>query len=1061
VKPDDGAAAQDVAPDSGADPADVFEFPASSVQQRLWFLEQWESEGAVYNQPVVYRLSGALDIEALERSLREIVQRHEVLRTTFANDVGTIVQRVSSRQHLPVPLVDLANRPDREAELRRLLDNEVRQPFDLAAGPLVRARIFRMAPDDHVLSLTFHHVIFDGWSEDVLFRELQGLYEAFRNGRPSPLPELPIQYGDYAVWQSEQLAGPDLDRQLDYWKRQLNGLGVLELPVDRPHPAEQSYRGAERQVCVPPPLVPALMAVSRQEKATLFMVLAAALQVLLHRHSGQSDLAIGIVVSGRNRSELEGMLGCFVNTLVLRADLSGDPTFRQFLGRVRETARAAYAHQDLPFERVVEELPQRNVNRSPLFQVLFNQAPAAKEGVLGDLVVRRTRIDVGIAKFDLSLTLSADLRATGLDGWLEYNTDLFDAGTIDRFFDHYLTLLAGVGATPDARLSQLPLQTDAERQQLLVTWNDTAAEVPERLLHELVEAQAARTPERPAVRVGSVTVSYGELEARATQLAQILRARHIGRGQLVGLCVERGVDMLAALLGILKTGAAYVPLDPSFPEERLRFMADDAGLALLVSTTELARGFSVPRERQFLIDQEAAAIAAARGTPVPVDSATRQPADPAYVIYTSGSTGKPKGVVIPHRAVVNFLASMAREPGLRESDRLVAVTTLSFDIAVLELLLPLTIGAEVILASRDEAADGEALRALLESSHATVMQATPATWRLLLEAGWTGGPDFKALVGGESLPPSLAQQLTERAGELWNLYGPTETTVWSTCWRVRSPESGISIGRPIANTTVYVLDEHRQPCPIGVPGEIYIGGAGLALGYLHRAELTGERFIPDLFSATPGARLYRTGDRGRWLANGDLEHLGRLDFQVKVRGFRIELGEIESTLEAHEAVRQAVVVVRGNSPDETRLVAYLVFSRGHSATDSELRRFLRGSLPEYMLPNIFVELDQLPLTNNGKVNRLALPPPADEQRRDDQDYVAPRSETEKAIAAVWQEVLGVARVSVRDNFFELGGHSLLAAQVVARLARSPGYRLGLRSVVFETLEQLAAGVDVP
>jgi amino acid adenylation domain-containing protein len=613
-------------------------------------------------------------------------------------------------------------------------------------------------------------------------------------------------------------------------------------------------------------------------------------------------------------------------------------------------------------------------------------------------------------------------------------------------------------ADPKRRLSELSLLTEAERHQLVVELNRTGRDYPRQaLMQELFEGQARQAPEHTALRFGATALSYGELEGRANRIAQALRSRGVGRGQRVGLCVERGAEMLAAVLGILKAGAAYVPLDPAFPQERLRFMAEDAQLALLVSSSALAGSFGLPRERQLLLDTDAAALAAQSGERLAPDAALDAgPEDAAYVIYTSGSTGKPKGVVVPHRAVVNFLSSMAREPGLSADDVLVAVTTLSFDIAVLELQLPLTLGATVVIASREQAIDGHALKTLLEQTGATVMQATPVTWRLLLEAGWQGGKGFKALVGGEGLPQELAESLIASGIELWNMYGPTETTVWSTCARITDTARGITIGKPIANTTVYILDAHNNLCPIGVPGELCIGGEGVTLGYWNRPELTAERFIPDPFSTPPGARLYRTGDRARWRNDGTLEHLGRLDFQVKIRGYRIELGEIETAIARHAAIREVVAVAREDIPGDQRLVAYLVAENPPADWVDQLRAQLRAALPEYMVPSAFVVLDKLPLTPNAKIDRKALPAP-ERSASDEAAYVAPCTPTEEILAGIWAEVLKLERVGRDDNFFELGGHSLLAMQVAARVRGALGVDLPLRKIfATQTIANLAA-----
>jgi amino acid adenylation domain-containing protein len=1030
----------------------------SPAQQRLWFLDQVEADGAAYVIPFAARLSGFLDVPALERSLAMIVGRHESLRTTVVGVGGSAVQVVADPAPWALPVVDLEAEPD---QLRPRLREQAAGGFDLAKGPLFRAVLYRLRSDEHVLLLLQHHIVSDAWSMNILTRELAQFYGDHVAGRVPSLPHPTVQYRDFARWQRLWLPEEALARQLAYWRTTLEGAPfTLDLPTDRPRPPLESHRGAVYTFAVPRTVSEGVASLARREGVTVFMALLSAFHMLLERYTGQEDLLIGTPIAGRGRAELEGVIGLFLNTLVLRCNSSGGPTVREFLGRVREVCLGAYAHQDLSFEMLVENLrPERDPSRNPLFQVMFvlQNAPFRAADLPGLAV---TPVDVDRGASQLDLTLYVREAPDGLQGALEYATDLFDEGTIERLAGHWCSLLEGMVTSPERPVSELPLLTEAERRQVLVDWNATRRDYPATaLVHEMFEAQAERTPDRIAVRAGTAALSYAELDARAARMAHALRSRGVGRGQRVGLCIERGAEMLAAVLGVLKAGAAYVPLDPSFPEARLRFMADDARLSLLVSTDRLAGGFDLPAERQLLLDADADSIASAPTTRLPADESTARPDDPAYVIYTSGSTGKPKGVIVHHRVVVNFLASMALEPGLTADDVLVAVTTLSFDIAVLELQLPLTVGATVVVASSDEAADGHALRAVLEQHHATVMEATPATWRLLVDAGWPGGRSFKALIGGDRLPRELAQQLIERTGELWNMYGPTETTVWSTCWRVHKPELGISIGRPIANTAVYVLDPRGEPCPIGVPGEIYIGGDGVTLGYLHREELTAERFLADPYSDRPGARYYRTGDLGRWLPNGTLEHLGRLDFQVKLRGFRIELGEIETALDSHPSVKQAVVAIRGNSPDDTRLVAYVTFRPQESATGTELRRFLRKSLPDYMLPNVFMELEELPLTANGKVDRRALPAPALEQAGADREFVAPRSDVEKTIAAVWQEMLSVANVSVRDNFFELGGHSLLAARMAARLEQGAGYRLQLRSVIFETLEQIAAGVE--
>jgi surfactin family lipopeptide synthetase A len=1027
----------------------------SFAQQRLWFLDQVEMASTAYVIPWAMRLQGPLQAGALEGALGSIVARHESLRTTVANAEGRPVQNVSAVASFSLPVVAVSGAPGR---LGALLSEETHRGFDLVRGPLFRAVLYRLGPDEHVLLLLQHHIIADAWSVDVMLQELGILYRDRVRGRVSTLPELPVQYRDFSRWQREWLQGEALTHQLEYWRAQLTGAPqVLDLPADRPRPPMESHRGAIYSFTIPREVTERLGVLSRREGTTLFMVLLAAFDVLLWRYTGQEDLLVGTPVANRGRTELEGLIGLFVNTLVLRSDLSGNPTVQELLAQVRERCLDAYAHQELPLETLVENLrPERDLSRNPLFQVMLvlQNVPPHPFAAPG-LTVIPVKVDRGAAQLDL--TLYVQETPEGLKGTFEYATDLFDETTIERMAGHWRALLEAMLATPRCRLSDLPLLTEAERQQLLVDLNRTNKDYPRKaLLHELFEAQVQRAPERTALRVEATTLSYAELDARANRIAQALRARGVGRGQRIGLCVERGPDLLAGVLGILKAGAAYVPLDPAFPENRLRFMAEDAQLALLVSTAALAGSCGLPRARQLLLDTDAAVLAAQsdqRLTPAAALDARAE--DPAYVIYTSGSTGQPKGVVVPHRAVVNFLTSMAREPGLTAEDVLVAVTTLSFDIAVLELQLPLTVGATVVLASRDEASDGQALSALLEQHQATVMQATPVTWRLLLAAGWSGGTAFKALVGGEALPRDVADQLLARGVELWNLYGPTETTVWSTCAQITDTANGITIGRPIANTTVYILDAQQNLCPLGVPGELCIGGAGVALGYWNRPELTAERFIADPFSTPPGATLYRTGDRARWRHDGMLMHLGRLDDQVKLRGLRIELGEIEANLAAHPEVRQAAVHLWTVKANDVRIVACCVPAQAGVLAPVSLRKHLRARLPEYMVPQHFLLVEQIPLTPNGKVDRRRLPTPVlTESRLGRQE--APADAVETTLAEIWTKLIHPTRpISRSDKFFEMGGHSLLGLRALRQIEDQLGVRLEFRMLFQESLADLA------
>ena len=1038
---------------------EAFVFPVSFAQQRLWFLDQLEPESSFYNIPAAVRLTGPLNMAALKGSLNEIVRRHESLRTTFETINGEPAQVVVPSLDLALPMIDLGELPEsrREAELRRLVIEEGRRPFNLARSPLLRARLLRLRDSEYVLLLTMHHIISDDWSMGVFFQELTALYEAYSTGKPSPLPELPVQYADYTVWQREWLGGERLEQQLLYWKKQLSGsLPVLELPSDRPRPARQTFRGASQSLVLPKRLTDELKTLSQRERVTLFMTLLAAFQTLLSRYTGQEDILVGSPIANRKGIETEALIGFFLNTLVLRTDLSGDPTFRELLGQVREIALEAYAHQDLPFEKLVEELhPERSLSHTPLFQVLFvlrnTPQPAMK---LQGLTLSPLESDIGASKFDLNLFIVEE--AEGLKASLEFNTDLFDASTIKRMLGHFQVRLEGIVANPEQRLSALPLLTEPERHQLLVEWNDTSTDYPrQQCIHGLFETQVELTPDAVAVIFEDEQLTYGELNRRANQVAHYLRERGVGPEVRVGIIMERSVEMLVGLLGILKVGAAYVPLDPMYPQERLAFMLEDAEVPVLLTQQHLLESLPVHGAEVVCLDTDWKAIARESEENL-VGGATAD--NLAYVIYTSGSTGKPKGVQISHRALVNFLTSMRLQPGLASHDTLLAVTTLSFDIAGLELYLPLCVGARLVVASREVASDGVRLSERL--SDATVMQATPATWRLLLEAGWQGSERLKILCGGEALSRELANQLLERSAVLWNLYGPTETTIWSAAHKVEFNSGPVPIGRPIANTQFYLLDRHLQPVPIGVPGELYIGGAGLAQGYLHRPELTAERFIVNPFSAEAGARLYKTGDLARYLPSGEIEYLGRLDHQVKIRGFRIELGEVEAVLAGHKSVAENVVVTREDVPGEKRLVAYVISKQDEAPSVSELRSYLKERLPEYMVPSAFVQLEALPLTPNGKVDRRALPVPDQERPQLEKAFVAPRTATEEVVAGVWADVLRLEQVGVYDNFFDLGGHSLLATQVISRVRVALQVELSLHSLFEEpTVAGLAKRVE--
>jgi amino acid adenylation domain-containing protein len=1020
------------------------ELPVSFAQQRLWFLDRLEPGSPLYNIPAALEIAGRLDAAALAASLREVVRRHEALRTTFAARPAGPVQVVHPGMEIEFPVADLRDLPagEREEAAWRLATEEARRPFDLTRGPLMRALLIRLEEERHLAVLTVHHIVSDGWSMGVLVREIAALY-------PNPaavLPELPVQYADFAAWQRGRLQGEILERELAFWRQRLAGApAALDLLTDHPRPALQTFRGAQAPFRLGPEALAALRAAGKGAGLTLFMQILCAWELLLQCWTGQDALLVGSPIAGRQRPEVQGLIGMFVNTLVLRGDLTGEPTLGELLARVKETALAAFAHQEVPFGRLVEELHlQRDLARSPLFQALFILQPAAAEALeLPGLVLRPRDLDTGTAKFELSLQLAEGERE--VSGWIEFNTDLFERATAERMAAGLAVILEAFPGALGRPASELPVLAAAERRQLLGEWNATGRSWPgPALLHELFERQAARTPGAPAVSFGGESLTYRELDERANRLARALRRRGVGPEVKVGLCVERSAGMVAALLGILKAGGAYVPLDPGHPAERLALILEDSAVAVLVTEERLLA--ALPSHDAQVLLLEAIGDGEARPLePLAVEE------NLAYVIYTSGSTGRPKGVQLPHGAVVNFLRAMAERPGLGAEDVVPALTTLTFDIAGLEIYLPLAVGGRVEVLGREEAADGRRLAVRLAEAGATAVQATPATWRLLVTAGWRGIPGLKVFCGGEALPRDLADDLLARGAELWNVYGPTETAVYSTTGRVSPGEGPVLLGSPIANTGLYVVDPRFRLAPMGAAGELLIGGAGLARGYLGRPDLTAERFVPNPWSREPGARLYRTGDLVRWRPSGELEFLGRIDHQVKVRGFRIELGEIEAALLRHPAVAQAVVTA---GPD-SGLAAYVV-PAGEAPEISALREHLRRSLPEYMLPSGFVVLEALPLNPSGKVDRKALPAPGATGARREVAYADPRNELERTIAALWREVLGIDRVGADDNFFDLGGHSLLAAQVQMRLSDALGREVALLDLFrYPTVASLA------
>jgi amino acid adenylation domain-containing protein len=1029
--------------------------PLSYSQERMWLIQSLNPGTSAYNMASCVRLKGAADITALSTSYDDLIRRHEILRTSIRTIDDQPMQVIGRWTGPPLDIVDLRGVENAEGEARRQSLLKARTPFDLSREPVMRAQLFQLDGDVHIMTLVLHHIAVDQWSMGVLGRELAALYNSRRRGLSIQLAALPVNYRDYSIWQRSGAFASEFRRQLAFWHGQLAELPTLDLATDRPRPPVWTLNGAFYDRQISPELFAQIEQFGRGAGSTVFMTLFAAFAALLHRLTGQRDIPIGVPVANRSHSLMEGLVGTFVNTVVLRNDLTGDPGFGELLQRVRITALDAFSQQDVPFDRLVQELGQRgDLSRAPLVQVLFNVTNAPMHGVEFDGVTLEVLpMDRGGAQFELSFSIDTEMTHKLS---IEYNTDLFEHATIERLAAQYLTLLAAATAEPLRRISMLPLMP-AEQRATLLAWNSTQAAYPRTdMFPRIFEAQARKSPQAIAISFAGSQMCYADLNASANILARQLCELGAKPGTLVALCVSRSPLLLISLLAIQKSGAGYVPLDPEFPAERLSYMLADSGSELLLTSGTLPPGVEVPAEVSTLD-----AATAIKNAAVSSENLERGAAwqDIAYVIYTSGSTGRPKGVAIAHGSLLNFLCSMRERPGLSPADVLAAVTTISFDIAALELYLPLMVGARIELVSRQDAGDGYALGSLLESSGATILQATPATWRMLLEVEWAGAHTFRAMCGGEALSRTLADGILERVGELWNMYGPTETTVWSTLDQVGRDGAEISIGRPIGNTQVHILDSEGQPVPIGVVGEICIGGEGVANGYHRRPALTAERFVPDIGAGAAGRRVYRTGDKGRWTGDGKLHHLGRIDNQVKIRGFRIELNEIEEVFGAHAEVRQVVVVVRDAQAEDPRLVAFVIYHEGQDLTTGDVKRKLRLKLPEYMVPSIIVPVVSMPLTPNGKVDRAALPNPFDNAVRAVPRHEPPATATERIIADIWKTVLKVERIDAEDNFFELGGYSLLSLRVAKMVKRSTGRAMDPRTLFFNNLRQVSALLD--
>lgn len=1032
--------------------------PLSFAQERLWFLEQYEPGSPVYNVPAAYRFRGPLDARVLEESLNAIIDRHEVLRTTFTAVEGKPCQVIAQAMTLALPVVELGELSEahREAEAWRLMGEEAKLPFDLASGPLIRASLLRLTSREHILFLSMHHIICDEWSTEVFLRELSVLYEANVTGNPSSLEALPVQYADYALWQRQWLQGDALDAQFGYWREQLAGAPASpDLPTDYPRPARQTYEGAyESLPILTAPQLQRLHTLSRQANATLFMTLLAAFKTLLHRYTGAKDVVVGSPIANRNRIEIEDLVGFFVNTLVLRTDLSGNPTFRELLGRVRDVALEAYSHQELPFEKLVADLiPDRDLSHSPLFQLMFVLETIQDQSMdVGGLATEPLDLDSATAKFDLTLFVREQV--AGLSTTLEYNTDLFEAATMRRMLGHFQVLLNGILDSPDLPIQQLPLLTEADRHQLQVEWIRTHSEYPRhQCVQHLFETQAERSPDAWAVQFEDQGLTYCDLDVRANQLAHYLRRHDVGPDVLVGICIERSLEMVIGMLGILKAGGAYLPLDLSLPRERLAFMLEDAEVTLLLTQDTLLHLLPEHRARAICLDTAWSTIA---------QESSERPASPvtaenlAYVLYTSGSTGMPKGVAMQHRPLHNLVQWQVQNSALSHGARMLQFSPLNFDASFTDLFWSWASGGTAVMIPAELRRDSPGILALLAQQAIERINVPVSSLTQLAEAATREPVLLESL--GEIATTAEQLQITRPVVALFeqlpgstlqNQYGPTETHVVTACtlngapagWPVLPP-----IGRAIANIQIYLLDGHLQPVPVGVTGELYVGGDGLARGYLNRPGLTAEKFIPNPFHSEPGARMYATGDLACYRSDGQIEFLGRNDHQVKIRGFRVELGEVESALGQHPAVRGSAAVVRQDHLENKRLVAYLVLNQEPATTTNELRDFVSKKLPAYMVPSTFSVLNALPLTPSGKIDRQALPEPEWTGRDLDQAFVAPSTPEEEALASIWTGLLGVQQPGVHDSFFELGGHSLLAMQVVSRVRDTFDVELRVRSL---------------
>jgi amino acid adenylation domain-containing protein len=1037
--------------------------PSTESQKEIWLSVQIGGDDAncAYNESVILTIEGIIDVDLMRQSLKDLVLRHDALRTTLSPDGSTLC--IAAGSDYDFPLIDLCGHTESERQTRldQILNREVTQPFDLEHGPLFQAKIIKTKASEYKLIITGHHIIMDGWSSAALIEDLNEIYTCHVEKKAISLPDA-NQFSRYALSLTEKEHIEKVEAHENFWIEQFkDNVPVLDLPTSFKRPLQRTFRAESKIFVLENDLISKLKKMGAQAKCSLTVALLAGFNILLYRLTAQNDIVVGIPAADQAATGLHDLVGHCVNTLPLKSHVAGDVTIIEYLKQLQGNMLGAYEHQRFTFGSLLQKLNvPRDLSRVPLVSILFNIDPGLKNLTIGGI---KTAIKTNLRKFE---NFDMFLNGTELAGRVTfeclYNADIFDQKTMDWRMDEFKSILAKMVSNPEARIGDIDIIPQEEYRLQVHDWNATDFEYPrEACLHDLFREAAGKFPTAVAVEFEDHKISYAELNQRSDILSIQLKTMGVRPGRLVGVFMERCIDMVVVLLAIHKAGGAYVPLDPEYPRERINYMIENAEIAVLVTQSHLDTEFIADSVRKLFMDSWDPKLAPGKDR-VPNDWQRPEPEDPAYVIFTSGSTGKPKGVKVPHRALVNFLAAMGETPGIESSDILIAVTTLSFDIAGLELFLPLMNGAKLHLVSRDTAADGQELIRSIEKCDATIMQATPGTWRIMLDAEWKGKPDLKILCGGEAFPQDLVNELISRGEEVWNMYGPTETTIWSTCCRLRDPQGQVLIGKPIGNTQVYILDKRLRPVPIGVPGELYIGGDGVTHGYLKRPDLTSEAFMPNPFK--PDARhsmMYKTGDLCRFLSDGNIEYYNRLDNQVKLRGFRIELGEIETHLGKNEGVKQAVAIVKEVAPGDTRLAAYIVAAKTGKIDETELRNHLQKSLPGYMIPQHFIQIDDVPFTPAGKIDRKKLFNEFDSGKEAAaENYIEPSTAMEKNVAAIWQEVLQTELISKNANFFNIGGHSLLATRVVTRINREIGVEIKLGELFqHPTIEGLAIEID--